>query len=86
MKRTTVIYYRPEICDVCGGVIHINDGCVSWDIYDEHGNIQRFGHAHPHCDNPADDNFTVLPCQTVIMRNVDDDQHGPAPGSNYRGD
>ena len=63
MKRTTIIRYHAETCAICGGKLNINDGAVRWCERDERGDVDvtRPKFAHPHCDNPDEDNFTVAP-------------------------
>jgi len=67
MKRTTIIRYHDEVCVICGGKLAVNDGAVRWCEKDEFGIVDftnpKF--AHPHCDNPDEDNFTVAPCAPV---------------------
>lgn len=62
MKRTTIIRYHAEVCAICGGKLAVNDGAVRWGERDEWG-VMRPKFAHPHCDNPDEDNFTVAPCR-----------------------
>lgn len=61
MKRTTIIRYHAETCAICGGTLNINDGAVRWCEKDEFG-FTRPKFAHPHCDNPDEDNFHVASC------------------------
>jgi len=61
MKRLTIIRYKPETCTICGGTLAVNDGAVRWGGTDEWGRYRPM-FAHPACDNPDEDNFTVAPC------------------------
>lgn len=59
-KRLTIIRYQDERCCICGGKLAVNDGAVRLGERDEWG-VMRPKFAHPHCDNPDEDNFTVAP-------------------------
>ena len=60
MKRLTIIRYKPETCAICGGTLAVYEGAVRWGERNEYFElVTRF--AHPNCDNPDEDNFTVAP-------------------------
>ena len=83
MKRTTIIRYHAETCAICGGKLNINDGAVRWCEKDKFG-IADFTNpkfAHPHCDNPDEDNFTVA-APRIVGRQSDihpDDEYADRP-------
>jgi len=58
MKRTTIIRYHDEVCVICGGKLAVNDGAVRWCERDQFG-FTRPLFAHPACENPDEQNFTV---------------------------
>lgn len=84
MKRTTIIRDHAETCAICGGTLNINDGAVRWCEKDKYGiaDFTRPMFAHPHCDNPDEDNFTVA--APIITGRIDihpDDETAERPSA-----
>ena len=80
MKRTTIIRYHDEVCVICGGKLAVNDGAVRWCERDQFG-FTRPLFAHPACDNPDEDNFTVA-APRIVGRQSDihpDDEYADRP-------
>jgi len=80
MKRLTIIRYKPETCTICGGTLAVNDGAVRWGGTDEWGRYRPM-FAHPACDNPDEDNFTVA-APRIVGRQSDihpDDEYADRP-------
>jgi len=80
MKRTTIIRYHAEVCAICGGTLAVNDGAVRWGGTDEWGRYRPM-FAHPACDNPDEDNFTVA-APRIVGRQSDihpDDEYADRP-------
>ena len=80
MKRTTIIRYHAEVCAICGGKLAVNDGAVRWGGTDEWGRYRPM-FAHPACDNPDEDNFTVA-APRIVGRQSDihpDDEYTDRP-------